>query len=492
MIPVQCTHCRAVIRLQNYEEAALGHEMRCPQCFTEFIAQRQKDEIDDLANAEFFRDDQPQLPRDQSKRGLTVGRVLLVAFLLFIIYCSTGAARIAIRDFRDPTYSMAKQTGTPQSNSIDEAPIATTPIASGASITDEEFLSFAETLEERVRTERGHGFMRSVNWTRLFERSFQGLQVRADFKRGFMSGVTDGMTKSLEVEFSRAFQGDGHYELLRLHSVDTQKRLLFRMVTPNGLNYHDIELERSPQGELEIVDFGVAVSGEKLSETMRRLISIAAAQKKGTVIQRIAGTVNQFEAHIDTIETFNKQKAAGEYAAALETLKRFPVALKNEKTFALSRILLAGQLDQDEYLAAMGDFRKTFPNEACIDLMAIDYHLLRKEYDQAIAATDRFDRSIGGDPYLNHNRLAIYSHAERWDGARAALEKIAEFEPDSSDIQFAFVNIGLNQRDFDLVLRSLKILKSKFRVLIEDLRTIPAYSEFVRSPQYREWLTFDS
>lgn len=63
--------------------------------------------------------------------------------------------------------------------------------------------------------------------------------------------------------------------------------------------------------------------------------------------------------------------------------------------------------------------------------------------------------------------------------------------PELNDVYWLEVNIALKEMNFDEVLANLKKLKSKFNFAIADLTTLPDYAEFVKSPQYKEWLEYE-
>jgi len=50
------------------------------------------------------------------------------------------------------------------------------------------------------------------------------------------------------------------------------------------------------------------------------------------------------------------------------------------------------------------------------------------------------------------------------------------------------VTISLRDKSFDETLSLLEKLEQKFHTKFADLKTVPEYAEFAKSPQYQTWL----
>jgi hypothetical protein len=120
-------------------------------------------------------------------------------------------------------------------------------------------------------------------------------------------------------------------------------------------------------------------------------------------------------------------------------------------------------------------------------LILLDAFMLRKSYSQAAAGIDRIDQAIGGDPYLKVYRARILQS----QGKPAAASKLAEAavaeEPTLQPAYYFLLNQALNKRDFAKTAELLAALETRCHVMFKDLTTVPAYAEFVKSPEYQTW-----
>ncbi len=145
-------------------------------------------------------------------------------------------------------------------------------------------------------------------------------------------------------------------------------------------------------------------------------------------------------------------------------------------------------VNDDEYAAAIDDYRKNHPNDASADLLSIDGDIMKKRYPEALASVDRLDKSVGGDPHLDLTRAGIQIEAKNYDEARALAHKLIEAEPDNSNGHWTLVNLSLKTGKYDDTLAELRILKNEYHLTFQDMSKVPEYSGFVKSRQYQEWL----
>lgn len=515
-IPVQCSHCEAILKLKDDAKGSLGKKMRCPKCDEVFVTKRYRaPEPEDIVEDYEYDDveEYDERPRrssssrresgsrsrgGKSKNAVAVpnstmkivmsvlsGAVVLIGIGLKVWLRHRGNNAAAPIPAVQP---IANNPGLPPGAGQGANPAAASLRVSGEAITDAEYESFGKALEAKIKQEKGRGLVGSLNSNKLVSRSVQGLDLQPTFVLGFSAGAAGAFNQSFAKQLDASLAENGHYRFLRLHGDGAQKRLLFRMSGDGGTNYHDLEIERSATGQFEIVDMHISLSGEKLSETMRRMVVLTAVSQKGSFLKSLTGQLSDFEKSIKQINQFNALKAGGQFAQALAVFKQLPPSIQSEKTFALGRLMVAMQVSEQEYLTAMTDFRNAFPTDACIDFMSIDYHILRKEFDQGLAAVDRFEKNLGGDPYLNMIRANLYSEQKKWDEAKKAIAIVIAAEPTLSNPVFVQAGIGLTQPDNKLVLDSLRILKNQHKLDLGGVATAPEYAGFVKSPEYQEWL----
>ena len=179
------------------------------------------------------------------------------------------------------------------------------------------------------------------------------------------------------------------------------------------------------------------------------------------------------------------------FAEALGIFERLPTDVKTEKFVLLLRLRAAREPGyEDAYNQAIEDFRLHHPDDPCIALLSIDYHLNRNEFDRALQSIEEVDKAVGSDPYLNVLRAMAADGRKQPDEARQLLAASVEADPEIRQAWVALVTIDLRRKAFPEVLRSLKEMDRLFQPMWPDLSDNPAYSEFLQSPQYGEWTAY--
>ena len=97
----------------------------------------------------------------------------------------------------------------------------------------------------------------------------------------------------------------------------------------------------------------------------------------------------------------------------------------------------------------------TTPAPTKIDTLRAFFLCERGTYDRAAESADR---SILGDPMLEEARLIR-------------------------------LRVAMAQHDFKAVAESLTVLERDFGWVLDDLAAAPAYGLFVRSPNYKQWMS---
>jgi hypothetical protein len=156
----------------------------------------------------------------------------------------------------------------------------------------------------------------------------------------------------------------------------------------------------------------------------------------------------------------------------------------------LNRLRAAQAIDDDEYSTVLEEFRQLYPQDPCLDLLLIDYYFMKNDYARVNESTNRLDKSLGGDPYLNVLRSNMSASGGDLKAARGFADRAIKEEPTLASGYLALLNVSILERTHKESLELLKKLDKTFRTKFDDLSKVPEYAEFARSPEYKEWLQY--
>jgi tetratricopeptide (TPR) repeat protein len=364
----------------------------------------------------------------------------------------------------------------------------------GPPLTEDDYREFGEKLEKAVADGDRAELDRLVRILDLVERSASDLHLTQSERKGLLAGAS-GAAGQFSQQFINAVQDGGSYSVVRVRTIDDRPRVLLRMIDSEGsVNYHEYTLARYPDGQIGTEDIYIYISGEPLTQTFRRiLLGLMPAGNRGA-LERLSGGERLMAKHIGDVTRMSVQIRGGQYREALATFRNLPPELQKHKVFQLIAIRAAqGTGDDAEYLAELERFRRDHAADPAVDLISIDYYLLKKQYDAALAAIDHLDKALGGDPYQDAIRAGALLEARRYKEARVAAEKAIEGLPKMLQGYMIRATIAAEEKNYPDVLTWLKKLVEQAQPDLEaaDLEGDERFMEFVKSPQFaefKEWL----
>jgi tetratricopeptide (TPR) repeat protein len=359
---------------------------------------------------------------------------------------------------------------------------------------EKECRAWAASLQAAVGVQSVDRFNELIDWDTLLAAA-TALPVdspeiessRAKFIQGFQSAVLSEKTGFAQSVLATQKAG-GSYRFLRTVAVDGRKRARFRMVSPSGgLNYHDFILGRSRNGELLAVDLYIFLIGEPYSQNTRRMFLSFAEKALKEKLDQLAPADRDFMTHLGEFAALAQYAREKQNREVLELYRVLPPSLKKQKTVLLLRLTAAQSVSRGEYLSAVDDFRREYPNDALVDIVSIDGFIRRKSYVRALESLDRVDKAVRGDPYLNVLRANLRARQGNYDAARQLARQAIAEEPTMKNAYYFLVDLSLKTKDFAETARLLETLKTRFGVGFDSLENSAPFAEFVKSPEYKTW-----
>lgn len=358
---------------------------------------------------------------------------------------------------------------------------------------------FAQEPAEAALREWGLGIEQSINKKdpsvldrhldadALLSTALKDVDAKPEFVAGFKKGAkrTYSIGQPLVDILKQA--GDGSFKFLRIHSVEGKKRALFRLLSGDSFNYQDLILETGADGSIKVVDVFNFVYGEKATETVRRMFLTFAASQPG-VLGKLLGQENEWMKNISKITTMNAQVKEGKHAEVLKTFASMPESMRKEKALLILCCTSAAEVSEPEWFKAVDGLWKNFPGDPCLPFHSIGAFSRQKRFAEALKAVEDLDKVVGGDGFLQTQRAAIHLEAGAFDQARAAANKSIEIEKGLAGGYWFLVSISLKEKKFAETAAMLTRIEKELKLKFQDLTKVEDYAEFVKSPEYQEWL----
>jgi hypothetical protein len=284
----------------------------------------------------------------------------------------------------------------------------------------------------------------------------------------------------------QAVEGDGSVKLLRIRTTDGRPCPLFRLIQADGsLNYHEHTLVRHPDGEVVTEDILVYATGEPISQTVRWLLIPALTANPGL---NARGKIDPQELEtLTTVGELGKAVRGGDPKSAVAAYRKLPKKTQEQKPVLIHFMQAAMSLDkagEADYLASIETYRTLYPDDPAVDFVSIDYYFLKKDFAGARRSIDELDKAVGGDPYLDVMHGNAWMEAGQPEEARRAFERAIEREPDLATAYRARITLSLREKKPSDTLKWLRAVVENRDVTVGDLKDVPEYAEFVKSPQH--------
>lgn len=354
-----------------------------------------------------------------------------------------------------------------------------------------EVVALARQLEVAIKKGDAASAQDTLDIDALLDREMAGVSAPAEYAAGFRSGVRRNL--SLMTDIIESAKG-GTYRFLRVRQVNGQTRALFRLLgAEGGVNYHDWIVGTDARGRVRFQDAYVAMTGEEISQTLRRVYIIGAVQAHPTLLGKLTGADKQYAANLSSVVQIIRDVQGGNYSAALTSYQSLPQDLRENKSMMVLRLAAASRLQDQrpqDYNAAMSEFRRLFPHDACLDLVCLDQLIQAGAYPEARRSIDRIEAFTGQDAYLDTIRGNVYrlqGGSANLAAAQREYNKAIAADPTLHQPYWGLVNISLQSKDFDRTAELLDRIQRELHAGIADLEKLPAYAEFVKSDAYRKW-----
>jgi hypothetical protein len=356
--------------------------------------------------------------------------------------------------------------------------------------TDEEAQAFAEALVDAVDSGEAETVNALIDWQRVLDTALQGIETSASQRREVENGVLQSVRaeNGLAARLIHQVDTGGTFDFLRLRNRDGRKSALFReLEAEGGVGYYDFILE-GRDGGAKAVDIYSYATADSMSQTMRRMLLPVLSEASRSLVSKLLFQEQDFIRDLPTIERLNTFARQGKFREAQTAYESLSESTRKDRTTMQLWLQVASGLGEKEYLAALEDYRRLFPDDPSLNFHLIDYYTLKNDIPGALESIDRLDKSVGGDPYLDVVRASTFIPSKRWDDVRRYARKAIEESPALLKAYSPLLTASLEEKKSSETLAILETLDEQFGVRFPDLKEDPDFADFVKTSEYQEWL----
>ena len=357
-------------------------------------------------------------------------------------------------------------------------------------LTEKEALAFAEKLALDIGDKNFSELEDVFDYDSFLDICFGKL----DLPEAGYREISQSFKQELKQTPGGLFQNltDGTLKVLRYHEDDGQPKVLIRALVgdPPALTYLDLHLIKNGE-TIQTFDIFSFAAGERVSESVTRLVLPLVSQMKQTPLQKLVKSGNNEIEHLEEIMAVINAQNSGDLQGAISLYEKLPKDVQDKKVVLLVYITaLMDAGDNDKYLAGLEKFNKLYSDDPSSFIHQLDFHFLNKDFDKMRAAIDQLEERLKvKDPYLDVMRATGYLESKDYEPAIKHIREAIKAEPELEVAHWALSNTALTDKNFQVVAESLDGLKQFYPdTLAEDLKINPEYSEFFESELGKKWL----
>lgn len=282
-------------------------------------------------------------------------------------------------------------------------------------------ISDAQALEagHRIESATNSGNAYQIGHFLVPDSLLENIRVKSKALKdpAFLTGFKETFVPTLQRYGEQVMAGikGGNYRLLREYDDHGVKHLVFRLFGLGGLNYHDFILIRLGD-TVRASDLYPFTSEEWLSTSMAKLTDMMS--------KSFAAGEN-----INVLQKLEEQASKKDYAGIKESYEKLDSDYKNDRMIQYLYVRACHHIDTKLYEEVLERYARNFPDAGSGYLLMLDLYYLQKEPTKGLAAIDKLDKLVGGDPFLDFFRGSFYSLAGDSATSLSCYEKVFKYDP---------------------------------------------------------------
>jgi hypothetical protein len=346
---------------------------------------------------------------------------------------------------------------------------------------DPRFVEFADAVEESIRAGDPTVVDRAVDFHAMLRKAVGGSESQRA-KQFIETQLEMGDAASFGRQIIRS--GARNYRLLRIRGL----RALFRMIGDNeAVNYHDFHLTLTSEREVRIVDVEIYIAGQSMSEILRQGYEIGIEADKLQRLNPRSAEYAAMQKDIQILRRLFNPSPNPDRRLLLDLYQQMSPKGKTNKAMLTYALAAAIELDDPAYQQIFKVIETTYPEDGAWDLIRIGPLADKGRFDESLAAVDRLDQKLEGDPYLDYVRaVCLYRKGDKEKSQQFAHSAIRR-EPTMFNAHRFLIEWALEEKRFDDVARLLEEMEEKMQRPASELLILAHFDDFRRSPEYASW-----
>ncbi|TNF92618.1 MAG: hypothetical protein EP297_13165 [Gammaproteobacteria bacterium] len=348
--------------------------------------------------------------------------------------------------------------------------------------------TFANQLVDSVNRKEPEYFSESIDKAMLSERILADMELPAKQKEDLAAKLIEGITTVPARLFKQMQEGD-YWSVKKHYKTTDGERLLIRINRSGlGVSFMEFHVKADHEGQYRILDWFNYATGRLYSETAREVVPMVQSGQRN-LLEKVFRIDRSRRKVLDTMHRINKYAQKNNYKKALQLYFELPEDVATRRQLLLYRILLARQVNDDEYRKALATLAQYHGADASLALMLMGHYVFTQNWQNAHKAVDNLIQQLGEDAALYDLQGNIYVLEGKTNEAEVACLRSIELEPEYVKPYWTLVMVYLGSKDYEKVAGTLKQLSDTFHYQFDPDKLVASepYVDFGKSDAFRKW-----
>lgn len=346
--------------------------------------------------------------------------------------------------------------------------------------------AFSKRLEKNINEGKADLFNKHFALNEIVTKIVNSVGAPADYQNGFTTGVKNSLNVGAQIVNSLGV--DGEYKFMGIQNYPANPTALFRLVSEDGLNYHEIYLGSRNDKSIAINDFYIYMGGLNFSATLKRVYLSSLSEIKGNLdFSQTSPEDRALVEYIQHIDDIAVHVQKNKYTSAMKAIEKLPTILQKDKMVLIMKLNVAANMGEEKYKQTAQLFKKLYPKDPVVDLMQLDFSFNKHNYEETLGLLTTLGAKVNNDPYLNVMRSNVYVNMNQLDNAEKLLKATIRNEH-NEEAYWNLLTLYLNQQKYNDAVALFPPMQQEFDVNpAESLLADGGYGDFLKSKAYKSW-----
>lgn len=362
--------------------------------------------------------------------------------------------------------------------------------AGAAGAAHKDYDTAAQAIARDFSLRQTTAFDQAIDANTIIANALNDLVADASWKEGLRRELNKVIKTQLGSKLISQMPEGAYAKLLRTRADGEKVLALIRLdYGDSGTGYMDMHLLRGKDGKVRIIDWYDYSTGQLYTQSLRQLIGIMSPTPTlvGKLFDVVSNRKENINAVVELISLYRKQQYAevvGRFLAMDESMR------KNRMLSVVA--VQAGSLSNDDglYHKALANLERHFSADPSMAFMLIDYYYLEQQYDKAIAALERVQKSFGvEDAAILSLKANTQLSDSKYDKAVEQASRAIAIEPEYESSYWSLINALVLAQKYDKAIPVAVDLEQNFGYDMgpESLGASEVFAPFVASAEYKAW-----